>query len=319
MEARPIMIGLPVVVFLAILAVFGITWMFHHHHWKPVVGGLLFVIGVAVLVMFGWAGMRFSATPVAQFAPRSVDREPLDQSSAGGDERLPAAHGQLSADHQPTEANDSSAAGDQTNSSGQKRTETAGGIVSSETGSMKPAAPPPASGVTGTTPDSLKSTPDTRPAWVDRATGLKQASKGFEATAASGLYSSRAECKRAIIQPVNDLATEYVSENVPEAAEQGLALDRDYIWSKLVKAEYWETVDKSFGTETHAMSQLHVLLAFDNQIGRDLADQARQALIGNRLKDAAGITACSLTVLGGLYLLLRRGTPQRANVAEHAA
>ncbi len=52
-ETHPV-IGLPIVVFLAILAVFGITWMFHHHHWKPVVGLLLFVFGVAFLVMFGW-------------------------------------------------------------------------------------------------------------------------------------------------------------------------------------------------------------------------------------------------------------------------
>ena len=110
---------------------------------------------------------------------------------------------------------------------------------------------------------------------------------------------------------MNDLATEYISENVPEAAEQGLALDRDYIWSKLVKSEYWETVDKAFGTETHPMSQLHVLLAFDSQVGRDLADQAHQALVGSRLKDAAGVTACSLALLGGVYLLLKRGTSPR--------
>ena len=118
---------------------------------------------------------------------------------------------------------------------------------------------------------------------------------------------------------MNDLATEYVSENVPEAADQGLALDRDYIWSKLVKTEYWETVDKAFGAETHPMSQLHVLLAFDSQVGRDLADQAHQALVGSRLKDAAGVTACSLALLGGVYLLLKRGASSRAPSAEQAA
>jgi hypothetical protein len=297
-----------ILLILAVLVLFGATWLFHHHHWKPVIGGLLFVIGVAFLVMFGWVGMRFSATPVANFAPRSVDREPLDRSSAVSDETVPAEMNEVRADAGRSAQHPVSA----------RETVLAAPVA----GSSSPANSNSDAGKTVTTPSTGDPQPadaGARPAWVDWPLGLKQAGKGFEATAASGLYSTRGECRRAILQPVNDLATEYVSENVPEAGEQGLALDRDYIWSKLVKAEYWETVDKAFGAETHPMSQLHVLLAFDSQVGRDLDDQAHQALVGSRLKDAAGVTACSLALLGGVYLLLKRGTSPRTPHAEHAS
>jgi hypothetical protein len=317
MESR-VVIGVPVVVLLAILVLFGVAWLFHHHYWKPVVGGLLFVFGIAFLVMFGYS------VPRRMEMSRQVEAVQMDEINRSEAMRRADAHqlakaeSQRSVDHQPSGAADSATAGDRAPTSERKQAEADLGTAS-ETGSAKAAASPPSGDSAGKSADAGTPTADARPAWVDRPLGLKQAGKGFEATAVSGLYSTRGECKRAIIQPVNDLATEYVSENVPEAAEQGLALDRDYIWSKLVKAEYWETVDKSFGAETHPMSQLHVLLAFDSQVGRDLADQAHQALVGSRLKDAAGITACSLALLGGVYLLLKRGTSPRTPHAEHAS
>ena len=261
-----------ILLILGILLLFGVTWLFHHHSWKPVVGGLLFVVGVAALVIFGWVSERQMAVN-PEFAPRSVGRDPDGGRST---------------------------------------------IFAERTGSK-------ASSDSATTADRSSSTPstgsqpvaaDARPAWVDRAPGLKSAGKGFEATVASEFYSTRLECKHAIVPKVNELVDEYISENFPDATEQGANLDRIYIWSKLVKSEYWETVDKSFGTETHPMNQLHVLLAFDSQVGRDLTELARQTLIGSRLKDAAGITACSLALMGGVYLLLKRGALPRTPTPE---
>src|SRR5262249_18046680 len=114
----------------------------------------------------------------------------------------------------------------------------------------------------------------------------------------------------------------YVADNVPEATENGFEPDRDYIWSRFVrdnKDKYWETVNKSFGNENHEMSKLHLLLSFDNKIGRDVAEQARQAVIGTRLMNAAEIAGCSLAVLGGVYLLLKRGASPRVPTPEQVA
>jgi hypothetical protein len=318
MESQ-IVIGVPVVVLLAILVLFGVTWMFHHHYWKPVIGGLLFVIGIAFLVMFGWVAPHRMEISRQSEALQMDEIKRSEEMRRADEQQLAQAHSKQSVDRQPSGADGPPATGHKESSSDPERVDSGHGTISSEIGSAKTAASPPSGDSAGKSADAGTPTSDARPAWVDWPLGLKQAGKGFEATAASGLYSTRAECKRAIIQPVNDLATEYVSENVPEAADQGLALDRDYIWSKLVKTEYWETVDKAFGAETHPMSQLHVLLAFDSQVGRDLADQAHQALVGSRLKDAAGVTACSLALLGGVYLLLKRGTSPRTPRAEQVA
>ena len=38
MTDRVIVIGLPMVVLLGILVLFGVTWLFHHHHWRPFAG-----------------------------------------------------------------------------------------------------------------------------------------------------------------------------------------------------------------------------------------------------------------------------------------
>jgi hypothetical protein len=67
------------------------------------------------------------------------------------------------------------------------------------------------------------------------------------------------------------------------------------------------------------MSKLHLLLSFDKKIGGDVAEQARQTVVGTRLKDAAGITACSLALLGGVYLLLKRGASPRTPTPEQVA
>lgn len=295
-----------ILLILGTLLLFGIAWMFHHHFWKPVVGGLLFVVGIAFLVMFGWAGMRFSATPVAQFAPRSAAGYPDDDSH--GVSTAPAWVG--------------SARSDASSSPG--TLEASADTVRSTVRAARAIDSKPSPGAKVNS-DSATSTPSTgdsqpsteaRPAWVDRPSGLKSAGNGFEATVSSGLYATRAECDRAIIPRVKELADEYVTENFPDAVDNDLSLERGYIWSKLIKAKYWETVDKSFGGETHSMNQLHVLLAFDNQVGRDLTEQARQALVASRLQEAAGIVACSLAVLGGAYMLLKRGVPPRTPTPE---
>ncbi len=309
MEEAHMGIAVPFVGLLLILGtllLFGIAWMFHHHFWKPVVGGLLFVVGLAVLVMFGWVASPHHMVQEA-YAPRSVERYPRD--NLRGISTAPAPPGSARTD----------------TSSSPGTLEARADVELRVPDDVPEVTPTPGSASTtdaGSSTPSRRSQPaaaDSRPDWVDRAPGLKSAGASVEATVASGLYATRAECDRAIIPRVKELADEYVTENFPDAVDNDLSLDRSYIWSKLVKAKYWETVDKSFGGETHAMNQLHVLLAFDNQVGRDLAEQARQSLIGTRLQEAAGIVACSLAVLGGAYMLLKRGAPPRTPTPEQVA
>ena len=61
-------IGIPVLLMLVMLALFGVTWLFHHHHWRPFAGVFLFVIGLACF----WSLMSRTAERDALWtAPRS--------------------------------------------------------------------------------------------------------------------------------------------------------------------------------------------------------------------------------------------------------
>jgi hypothetical protein len=317
MEATPVWgVGLLTLVFLAILALFGITWMFHHHHWKPVVGGFLFLLGVAALLMFGWAMPRHAAVNEA-FAPRSVVQYPAGTLPPDAVEPAPIG-----------EHFDASAPGrldvraDAATARSPQPTESTTGTSHAEHPESKPSTDSKAD--TGSpTQSASRPAEDDRPSWADRPDGSRWRDKGVEKVAVvSELFATRAECSRAIVSRVNEIVTEYVADNVPEAAENGFEPDREYIWSRFVrdnKDKYWETVNKSFGNENHEMSKLHLLLSFDNKIGRDVAEQARQAVIGTRLMNAAEIAGCSLAVLGGVYLLLKRGASPRAPTPEQVA
>ena len=111
------MIGVPVVVFLAILVLFGVTWMFHHHYWKPVVGGLLFVFGIAFLVMFGWVVPRRMEMSRQSEAVQMDEINRSEEMRRADEQQLAQAHSKQSVDHQPSGAVGASATGHEESSS----------------------------------------------------------------------------------------------------------------------------------------------------------------------------------------------------------
>src|SRR6516225_2098016 len=80
-EQRMVFVGLfPILLILVVLVIFGVTWLFHHHHWRPFAGLFLLIAGLACL----WTLVRWNAgQPVAVQLPRSI-RPPWESSPQEG-------------------------------------------------------------------------------------------------------------------------------------------------------------------------------------------------------------------------------------------
>jgi hypothetical protein len=289
-------IGLPLILLLAMLVLFGVTWLFHHHHWRPFAGIFLFVIGLG---FFGLLTVRHDVQ-MAQSVATSGPYE-AHGTDRGGSRRV------------QSEMNfDSKTATKRENSSGSW-------IVAE-----KPVAPAPRTetDTKSAEADLQPATSDVRlavtvkkPDWVDHMPGLALQDNGldfYEATATSGLWSTPAECDAAIVPAIDNVVAEYVAEHVPEAAGEEIVQDPSSLRKQLVRDRYLETVDTpSFGK----MKQLHVLLVFDSAVLDEFKSRARLAKVDGRLKYAAAGTALTLLLLGGVYSLLRkreRGTSAAA-------
>jgi hypothetical protein len=270
-------IGLPLILLLAMLMLFGVTWLFHHHHWRPFAGIFLFVIGTGFfLLLMGRATF--------QVAPQMVTSAPYDprgmNSNAATNSKTETIRQGTYVDGITAERSDPS------------------------TGTMKPAEKSAAAIAPST--DSTTKTAEHPPDWVSRPPHHEDRDNGqrvYVATAKSGRYSTESECQWAIIPAVNEIVAGYAAaEHLSDARDGDLTLDVDYIRSELITGWYWEPVDTSVGP----MHQLHALLVFDSRVRNEIDSRARLAKVDGRLKYAAAGTALTLLVLGGVYSLLRK-------------
>jgi hypothetical protein len=318
MEEAHMGIAVPFVGLLLILGtllLFGIAWMFHHHFWKPVVGGLLFVVGLAVLVMFGWVASPHHMVQEA-YAPKSVDRYPDDE--LRGVSTAPQPPG---AARTTLETPRGSGHSDHLGSGTRAKTDGGSDVAEATSDSVRPAKP--SADVPGhespSTDGHQRAASGKPPKWLGQSLHAETRENGqrvYVASVASGRYSSPDECERAIIPAIKEVVARFAADHVETATHEEPAFDRQYIETTLVKEWYSEPVsDSSVGP----MNQLHALLVFDKQVHDDLDRIAKQAVIDVRLQEAAGIVACSLAVLGGAYMLLKRGAPPRTPTPEQVA
>ena len=270
----------PIILLLMVLVLAWISWLFHHHHWRPFAGIFLFVIGAGFfLLLMGRVSF--------QVAPQMVTPAPYDPRGMNPDTP--------------------------TNSTGARfKTETirqgtyGDGIVAESSDPSPGATKSAEKSASAPSSDSTTKAAEHPPDWISRPPHPEQGDDGqraYVAAAASGRYATPAECERAIIPAINEIVARYVAEYLPNAPDGDLALDADYIHNSLIKQEYWEPVDTSVGP----MHQLHDLLVFDSRVRNELDSRARLAKVDGRLKYAAAGTALTLLVLGGIYSLLRKG------------
>ncbi len=298
-EDKMMVVGVfPILLILGVLLIFGVTWLFHHHHWRPFAGLFLLVAGLVCL----WTlVVRQSALPIAEQLPRTVrpswgiepkQGESSDVRSTSGESPLVREY--MSKQRITAEKPVSTA------------TTTSGAAQTAE----KPADHPQiaSSGNSGSTAAGNTKDADKKPFWIGQPLhrGEYDGQQVSLAGAAAGPYSTTDECERAIIPVINEIVAHYVrnDERLAELSDTDLALDANYIRDNLVKQWYTETVEASFGP----MYQLHALVVFDDRVQRELESLVRTARVAGRLKYAAAGTVVTLLLLGGVYSILKKGT-----------
>jgi hypothetical protein len=131
----------------------------------------------------------------------------------------------------------------------------------------------------------------TRVAWADAPTGL--VGGVYRTRLAVGDYATREECDRNLPEALRQAVKAYAERLIGEGAGQLTNVPLPYIHEHIVKEEWEEHPEASFGP----MVRLHVLMEFDQNDRDYIKDMHQQALVAERLKYTAVAT-------GGLFGLL---------------
>jgi hypothetical protein len=139
-------------------------------------------------------------------------------------------------------------------------------------------------------PAEAPTAPD-RPAWVDRKNLVE--GDAYQTTVVVGPYATPLECHAHRPDAIQGAIDEFVAVYIGREWAGRLHLPDPNLRSQLVKAEWKEDVNASFGP----MVQYHVLLEFDRRIKDSLKDERNQHIVGRRL----GLTG---TAVGALLLTI---------------
>jgi len=149
-----------------------------------------------------------------------------------------------------------------------------------------------------------------RPAWVDSVdvqkvvTGYSPASgKAYRVKATVGPYTSRMECDAHLTADVEDVVARYIENILGNEAARHVRLPDHYIRQHVVKEQWEEPVDASFGP----MVQLHVLLEFDNQAREIAKKKWHDYRVQQRLWYTGAAAVVVLLMLAMAYGFLRGG------------
>jgi len=182
---------------------------------------------------------------------------------------------------------------------------------------MPEAGEPPEEGSSIIEPEPFPET-NPRPEWVDGARTPRvvnaliipekdhkapQSEKVYQVKATVGPYTSRMECDAHLAADLQEPVGQYVEMILGAEAARHVRLPDNYIMRHVVKEQWEEPVDASFGP----MVQLHVLLQFDHKTRDIAAKQWHDYQVQERLWYAGGGLAAVLLVLAMAYSFLKGG------------
>jgi len=166
------------------------------------------------------------------------------------------------------------------------------GIISVETRKKEPAGSSPSDEpADGSAIPVEEPAAEKRPAWVDATPS--RVGDTYQTCITVGPYTSRMECDARLPAALEAGVADYTEIFLGRDAAGRVRLPEDYVRKQIVKQEWEETIQASFGP----MIQLHVQLEFDKQDRELIEKQWQQSIVAGRL------WYTSLSVAGGLALM----------------
>ncbi len=186
--------------------------------------------------------------------------------------------------------------------------------------------------VDGAEEDTPAAEPNPRPAWVAKPPTYREiqpdgprdahdepasVEKVYQVAATVGPYTSRMECDANMTADLQKEVARYVETILGREASRHVRLSDHYIQQNLIKAQWEEPVDASFGP----MVQLHVLLQFDRETRERVEKLWHDYQVQQRLWYAGGGLAAVLLLLLVVFGFLKSdwSLPGRAIVGTMVA
>lgn len=142
-----------------------------------------------------------------------------------------------------------------------------------------------------------------RPAWVDQPPSRNGGKAVFTVTA--GPHATDELCQRELNTQLRNAVDAHIDSFIGQpGAGRRVGLSVAYIRDRLVKDQYAETVQASFGP----MRNVHALVEIDEDAHRLIAEQYQQALMQARLGYTAGSFGLVLVVLATAFGYLKLDT-----------
>ncbi len=143
--------------------------------------------------------------------------------------------------------------------------------------------------------------PSARPAWVEAPP--RRDGDAYRMSITVGPYTTRLECDAKLPEALQSALDQYVETCLGPKAVGRVRLPPDYLRKQLVKQQWEETIQASFGP----MKQLHVLLQFDQKTKNRIEDEWNSAIVAGRLWYTGTGVAAALVILCVAFGYLKMG------------
>lgn len=140
---------------------------------------------------------------------------------------------------------------------------------------------------------------ETRPDWVDQASGVDPSTGLYRTVVTVGPYQTRMDCDRRLDDELRKTVDDYTELYLGPAARGRANLSRDQL-NKLIT----RTCQESISTSVGPMINVHTELVFDSKTQASLQERFHESLVQDRIKWSSIALGCvSLFLLGAFAVL----------------
>ena len=144
-----------------------------------------------------------------------------------------------------------------------------------------------------------------RPDWMDSPMGRD--GDVYRTIATAGPYSTAAECHEKLPEALQEAVRSYTERLLGADAGRRVQLPLSYIHERIVRGEWLEQAEFSFG----AMYNLHERLEFDASVAKEIEGRYREAQVARRVSYAGVAAVLALSLIGVAFSYLKLDTLTR--------
>ncbi len=154
-------------------------------------------------------------------------------------------------------------------------------------------------------PEGTRITTEPRPDWIDEPAALQ--GDVYRQVVHAGPHPRRIEAEKELEEQIRSAVKDYLNEAIAPDAARRVELPADYIRREIVREQFTEVHQRSFGTlaDDVYMVDLYAQLEFSRPVYDEAKERYRQAVVEDRLWLTGFSLAAALGLLGTVFGYLR--------------